>query len=54
MESVRSPHSETTQLVDTGLAGWTSDLPDDEALIDPAGGTPVRWVEGQGWIKESA
>ena len=52
MESVGSPHPETTQLIDTGLADW--DLPDDESLVDPSGGTAVRWVEGQGWIKESA
>lgn len=54
LESVRSPHPETTQLVDAGLADWTSELPDDEGLLDPSGGTAVRWVEGQGWIKESA
>lgn len=54
MESVRSPHPETTQLVDAGLADWTSEFPDDEGLLDPWGGTAVRWVEGQGWIKEPA
>lgn len=54
MESVRSPHPETTQMVDPGLADWTSELPDDEGLLDPSGGTAVRWVEGQGWIKEPA
>jgi hypothetical protein len=54
MESVGSPHPETTQLTDAGLIDWTADLPDDEGLLDPSGGTAVRWVEGQGWIKESA
>ena len=54
LESVRSPHPETTQLVDAGLADWTSELPHDEGLLDPSGGTAVRWVEGEGWIKESA
>ena len=54
MESVRSPHPETTRFVDAGLADWASDMPDDEGLLDLSGGTPVRWVEGQGWIKESA
>ena len=54
MQSVRSPHPETTQLVDAGLVDWTSELPDDEGLLDPSAGTAVRWVEGQGWIKESA
>lgn len=54
MESVRTPHPETAQWVDAGFANWTSELPDDEGLLDPSGGTAVRWVEGQGWIKESA
>ena len=54
MESVRSPHPETTQFVDAGLADWTSGLPDEEGRLDPSGGTAIRWVEGQGWIKESA
>jgi hypothetical protein len=54
LKSVQNPHPETTPLVDAGLGDWTSDLPDDEGLLDPAGGTAVRWVEGQGWIKEPA
>lgn len=54
LQSIRSPHPETTQPVDTGLSDWTSELPDDEGLVDPTGGSAVRWVEGQGWIKESA
>jgi post-segregation antitoxin (ccd killing protein) len=54
LESVRSPHPETAQLVDVGLADWTPELPDDEGLLDPSGGTAVRWVEGEGWVKESA
>jgi post-segregation antitoxin (ccd killing protein) len=53
LQSVRSPHAETVDLVDTGLADWTADLPDDEGLVDPAGGTAVRWIEGQGWVRES-
>ncbi len=52
LESVRSPHPETTQFVDAGLADWASELPDDAGLLDPSGGTAVRWVEGEGWIKE--
>ncbi len=54
MLSVQSPHPETMQLSDEGLADWTSELPDDEGLLDPTGGIAVRWVAGQGWIKESA
>lgn len=54
LQSVQNPHPETTDLVDIGLSDWVSDLPSDETLVDTSGGTPVRWVEGQGWIKESA
>ena len=53
LESVRSPHPDTTQFVDAGLADWTPELPDDERLLDPSGGTAVRWIEGQGWVEES-
>ena len=52
-QSIRNPHSETTQLVDLGLSEWISELPNDETLVDASAGTPVRWVEGQGWTKES-
>lgn len=52
--SIRSPHPGTVDLADTGLGDWTSDLPDDEGLVDVARGTAVRWVEGQGWVRESA
>jgi hypothetical protein len=54
LRSVQNPHSETGELADTSLALWTADVPDDEGLVDPAGGTAVRWVEAQGWVKESA
>ena len=53
-QSVQNPHPETTALVDVGLSDWVSDLPQDETLVDATGGTPVRWVDGQGWTKESA
>jgi predicted transcriptional regulator len=54
LSSVRNPHTETVELADAGLEDWTADVPDDEALVDVAGGTAVRWVDGQGWVKESA
>src|SRR5262245_17205860 len=53
LKSVLNPHSETGALVDIGLARWTADLPDDEGLVDRERGTAVRWVEEQGWVKES-
>lgn len=54
LQSVQNPHPETTGLVDVVLSDWVSDLPADETLVDANAGTPVRWVEGQGWIKEPA
>ena len=54
LQSITSPHPEATEHADTGLADWTSDLPDDEGLIDPTGGTAIRWIEGKGWIREPA
>jgi post-segregation antitoxin (ccd killing protein) len=54
LQSIQNPHPETTELVDIGVRDWVSDLPGDETLVDANGGTPVRWVEGQGWIEESA
>ncbi len=54
LQSVQNPHPETTELVDMGLSDWVADLPGDETLVDVDAGTPVRWIEGQGWTKESA
>ena len=54
LSSVSNPHPETADLTDIGLTNWTADLPDEEGLVDVAGGTAVRWIEGQGWVKESA
>ena len=53
LQSLSSPHPETTELADMGLADWTSDLPTDEGLVDPRGGTAVRWIEDRGWVKET-
>lgn len=52
LSSVRAPHPETVDLADAGLGDWTADLPEDEALVDVAGGTAVQWVEARGWVKE--
>jgi hypothetical protein len=54
LQSIHSPHADTVALVDTGLLDWVSDLPADEGLVDVDAGTPVRWVEGQGWTKDGA
>jgi hypothetical protein len=54
LDSISKPHPETADAVNNGLGDWTTDLPDEDGLVDVAGGTAVRWVEGQGWVKESA
>ncbi len=53
LQSIGNPHPESTDLADAGLANWTADLPDEAGLVDVTGGTPVRWIEGQGWVRES-
>jgi hypothetical protein len=55
MRSLESPHPEAAELAETGLADWAASLPaDDEGLVDISAGKPVRWVEGEGWVEESA
>jgi hypothetical protein len=55
LRSLANPHPEAAELADTGLSDWAASLPaGDEGLVDEAAGKPVRWVEGQGWVKESA
>ena len=55
LRSLASPHPEAAELAETGLADWVARLPaGDEGLVDEARGKPVRWVEGQGWVEESA
>ena len=54
LTSVDHPHPETVDMADSGLGDWTADLPEDEGLVDQTAGTAVRWVEGQGWVKDPA
>jgi hypothetical protein len=55
LRSLKNPHSEAAELAETGLAAWGASLPaGDEELVDVAAGKPVRWIEGQGWVEESA
>jgi hypothetical protein len=54
MRSLRHPHPESADWAAMGLAEWDASLPaTDAALVDPAAGTPVRWIEGEGWIEEA-
>ena len=51
LRSISDPHPEA-ELADASRADWASDLPAEEELVDSAAGTPVRWVEGAGWVLE--
>ena len=53
--SLRNPHPESADLASQGLEDWSRMLPDDDVsdMLDPAAGSRVQWVAGQGWIAES-
>ena len=41
-------------LADAGLEDWYASVSaEDVGLVDPSGGTAVRWIEGQGWIRRA-
>jgi Arc/MetJ-type ribon-helix-helix transcriptional regulator len=48
-KSLDHPHAAAGKLADAGFADWANQLPETEGLVDPEGGTPVRWVPGRGW-----
>jgi hypothetical protein len=54
LRSLKGPHPEAAELAEVGLAEWGASVPAENGLVDPEGGTPVRWIEGQGWVEESA
>jgi predicted transcriptional regulator len=53
--SLRNPHPESTEWASMGLSEWHASLPAiDAGLIDSEAGTPVRWIEGEGWVEDAA
>ena len=45
-------YPEQRALLETGFSEWAAGLPEEPAsMVDPHGGTPVRWVEGLGWVE---
>jgi Arc/MetJ-type ribon-helix-helix transcriptional regulator len=54
--SLQNPHSESTELAEQGLEEWSRSLPEEdaEALLDSRAGRAVRWVPGEGWVKDRA
>lgn len=55
LHSLARPHPEADELGEADLADWAAALPGEEqGLVDESAGKRVRWVEGQGWLEESA
>ena len=53
--SLENPHPDAVELGEVGLGEWGASLPGgDDGLVDELRGTPVRWVEGRGWVEESS
>jgi hypothetical protein len=47
---------DTVNMAEEGFEEWSRGLPVEEAesLVDPAAGTPVRWIPGEGWAEDRA
>ncbi len=55
LASIATPHAESLEVAEEGLAEWGSTLPvDADGLLDPSAGKGVRWVDGKGWTRDSA
>ena len=53
LRSLQDPHPEVMEFAELGLAAWGDGLPSgDEGLTDPGAGTPVHWVDGEGWVED--
>ena len=53
VRSLEHAHPEAAELADAGLDEWATSLPEgDDGLVNLSAATPVRWVEGAGWIEE--
>jgi hypothetical protein len=52
--SLQYPHPETHQVAEAGMQewgdGWTEE---DENLVDPLAGKPIRWTPEDGWTEGS-
>jgi len=51
--SLSSPHPESRQVAEAGVADWGRSLPpgDAEGLLEPSQGRRVSWVDGKGWTE---
>jgi post-segregation antitoxin (ccd killing protein) len=53
-ESLAHPHPESADFADAGFEAWAAALPEEDVqhLVDLGGGTPIRWVPGEGWVSD--
>ena len=50
LRSLEELHPDSITTASLGLELWRQELPaGDDDLLDPRGGVPLRWSEGQGW-----
>ncbi len=50
--SLDAPHPESMEVAEQGLAAYRDALPaESTGLVDPAGGFPVVWRDGEGWSR---
>jgi len=48
--ALENPHPETKRLAEIGFDEWARSTSNDADLVDPRGGTPVRWSPTKGWV----
>ena len=50
--SLQNPHGEVHEASELGYSEWAGTLPPEDVseLVDPGGGTAVRWIPERGWI----
>ena len=53
--SLETPHAESREMAELGLADWAQSLPEDDAaaMCDLSAGTAVRWTDDRGWSEET-
>lgn len=51
--SLRYPHPDSQQVAEAGIEDWAEGwAAEDEDLVDPSAGRPVRWTPDDGWREE--
>ena len=54
LAALKAPHPETERLAEVGFAEWARADDACTDLVDPLGGTPIRWCPTKGWITGGA